>query len=410
MSGTAGEAAERNGPLRRRDRLVEYLALERNVAAVSVVMFLMGLGEELWKRFIPKYLEALGAPVAAIGLYGSARDFLDGAYQYPGGWLADRYGRRPALLLFAGLAIVGYAVYALAPAWPAVFVGLVFVMAWSSMANPALFAVVGDALPPERRTMGFTVQSILRRVPIMVAPTLGGLLIAAYGVRSGVRAGLALTILLALLTMVVAWRIRIPALADVAPTDLSGVWRALPVPLRRLLTSDILVRTCEGLVDVFLVLYAINVVGIAAVQYGALVAVQMATAIVVYLPAARMADRIGKKPFVIATFLAFSLFPLAVVLAKSFAALLLAFVVGGLREIGEPARKALIVDLAVPHLRARSVGLYYLVRSLSIAPAAFVGGLLWSQDPTLPFVLAGCFGVAGTVVFAVTVRVHDEVR
>lgn len=76
---------------------------------------------------------------------------------------------------------------------------------------------------------------------------------------------------------------------------------------------------------------------------------------------------------------------------------------GGLREIGEPARKALIVDLAEPHLRARSVGLYYLVRSLAVAPAAFVGGLLWQRSPMLPFLAAGAVGLVGTAVFAVTV-------
>ena len=109
----------------------------------------------------------------------------------------------------------------------------------------------------------------------------------------------------------------------------------------------------------------------------------------------------------VATFLAFSLFPLAVVAARSFGALLLAFVVGGLREIGEPARKALIVDLAQPHLRARSVGLYYLVRSLAVAPAAFVGGLLWRVSPAIPFYVAAAVGLIGTVVFAVTVEERD---
>lgn len=408
MSGATGTAAGRAPG--RRERVAGFLALERNVAAVAGAMFLMGLGEELWKRFVPKYLEALGAPVLAIGLYGTARDLLDGLYQYPGGWVADRHGRRTALLLFVALAGVGYALYFAAPAWPAVFLGLAFVMAWSSMANPTLFAVVGDALPPERRTMGFTVQSILRRVPIVIAPALGGLLIAAHGVRAGVRIGLALTLVLSCITLALVWRVRIPLMADAAPTGLRGVWRALPVPLRRLLASDILVRTCEGLVDVFLVLYATNVVGITAARFGALVGVQMVTAILVYIPAARMADRMGRKPFVVATFLAFSAFPLAVVAAQSFAGLVLAFVVGGLREIGEPARKALIVDLAVPHLRARSVGVYYLVRSLAVAPAAFVGGLLWSRDPVLPFALAGCFGLAGTAVFALTVREQAPAR
>ncbi len=387
-----------------RARIADALGLERNIVAVSVAMFLLALGENLWKRFLPKYLEALGAPVTAIGLFGTCEDFLDGVYQYPGGWIADHYGRRRALVLFVTLAALGYVLYGLAPAWPFVFVGLLFVMAWSSMASPTLFAVVGDALPKKRRALGFTVQSILRRVPIAVAPSLGGLVIAAYGVRGGVHFGLAVTVALAVVTLVVVTRVNIPVIADAVPTDILGVWRSLPTPLRWLLTSDIFIRTCEGLVDVFLVLYAINVIGIGAPAYGVLIAVQMTTAIVSYFPAARLADRVGRKPFVIATFVAFALFPIAVVLARDFATLAAAFVVGGLREIGEPARKALIVDLAQPSLRARSVGLYYLVRSVTIAPAAFVGGLLWEVTPAFPFWAAGAIGFVGVVVFALTVE------
>src|SRR5881394_2823063 len=149
-------------------RRVASLGLERNVVAVGSAMFLLGLGENLWKGFLPKYLQALGAPVLAIGLYGTLKDFLDGVYQYPGGWIADRYGRRRALLAFIVLATLGYAVYVVMPAWPVAFIGLALVMAWSSMATPTLFAVVGDALPRSKRTMGFTVQSMLRRVPIVI--------------------------------------------------------------------------------------------------------------------------------------------------------------------------------------------------------------------------------------------------
>ena len=64
----------------------------------------------------------------------------------------------------------------------------------------------------------------------------------------------------------------------------------------------------------------------------------------------------------------------------------------------------MIVDLARPDVRARAVGLYYLVRSLSITPAALVGGLLWRTAPRLPFLLAGVFGLLGALVFALTVQ------
>jgi MFS family permease len=379
-------------------------ALEPNIVAMSATVFLMAAGENLWKRFVPKYLEALGAPLTAIGLFGSCQDLFDGLYQYPGGWIGDRYGRRSALVLFVMLAMVGYGLYWAAPSWPVVFVGLAFVMAWSSMASPTLFAVVGDALPRERRALGFTVQSILRRVPIALAPAAGGMAIAMHGVVGGVHLGLAVTLGLAVVTLAVAGRIDIPVLPDEGATNIRLVWRALPAPLRWLLASDIVVRTCEGLVDVFLVLYALDVIGIGAPAYGVLIGIQAATAIVSYVPGARLADRIGRKPFVIATFIAFAVFPVAVVVAHDFATLMTAFVIGGLREVGEPARKAMIVDLVRPALRARSIGLYYLIRSVAIAPAAMIGGLLWAVTPALPFWMAGGVGLVGVALFAATVE------
>jgi MFS family permease len=381
-------------------RVLDFFGLQRNIALVSGAMFLMGMGEQLWRRFMPKYLEALGAPVLAIGLFGTTESVLDGTYQYPGGWVADRRGRRFALLLFAGLAAAGYAVYWAAPSWPFLFLGLALAMAWSGMASSTLFAVVGDSLPKGRRAVGFTAQSILKRLPIVIAPTLGGVAIVAYGIQQGIRFSLLATIVLAAVSISILARVRIPVFAESAPTGIRGVWRALPSSLRWLLLADIFARTCEAMVDVFIVLYATNIVGATAPQYGMLVAVEMITAVLVYLPAAKAADRFGRKPFVIATYLAFALFPLAVTLSRTVGALVLAFVVAGLREIGEPARKALILDLAEPHLRARSVGLYYLVRSVSIAPAAFIGGMLWKLAPPIPFYTAAAVGMIGAAVFA----------
>src|SRR5215204_761195 len=97
----------------RRGQLVDYLSLERNVSIAAAAVFILGLGEELWKKFVPKYLEALGASTPMIGLYGTAGDFFDAIYQYPGGWLADHLGRRRAFLTFASLATAGYLVFLL---------------------------------------------------------------------------------------------------------------------------------------------------------------------------------------------------------------------------------------------------------------------------------------------------------
>lgn len=387
----------------RSKRLANFFGLERNVVIASVAVFLLNFGEELWKKFLPKYLESLGASTLVIGFFGTAKDFFDAIYQYPGGWLADRLGRRSAFLVFIALASIGYLIYLFSPSWIFVFIGLAFAMAWSSMASPAIFAVIGDSLPKERRAMGFTVQSILKRIPVVIAPIIGGAIIAGIGIIAGVRIGIVITLVLAGISFFIVLAIKIPIKIG-EPANVRGIWRSFHSALKRLLISDIIIRTCEGMAEVFIVLYVTNIIGVSLAEFGILVAVQMITAILVYIPSAKLADRFGRKPFVIATFLCFALFPLGIMLSYNFTTLIFAFIIGGLREIGEPSRKAMIVDFAEPHLRARSVGLYYLVRSLSITPAAFIGGILWNFAPPTPFIAATVIGIIGTIVFAITVE------
>ena len=375
--------------------------------AASGAVFLLGFGEELWKKFLPKYLEALGASVPVIGLFGTAEDFLDAVYQYPGGWIADRFGRRNAFFLFLGLACIGYLVYLFGPSWPFVFVGLAFAMAWQSMASPAIFAIIGDALPPEKRAMGFSIQSILKRVPIVIAPLIGGVIITSRGIINGVRLGLIVTLAIAMITVLLICFINVKREAA-ASENIFGIWKSLRSNLKRLLISDIFIRTCEGMGDVLVILYVTNVLHVSVARFATLLAILFTTTLLIYVPAAKAADRVGRRPFIIATFCAFALYPLAVISAHDFVGLVLAFIIGGLREIGEPARKAMIVDFAQPKLRARSVGLYYLLRSMAITPAAAIGGLLWKFSPQTPFLIAGIFGIAGTFIFIATVHERGE--
>ena len=388
------------------ERAAHFLSLGRNVSAASSAVFLIGLGEELWKKFLPKYLESLGASALVVGLFGTGEDFFDALYQYPGGWIADHWGRRQAFLIFLSAAGVGYCIYLFSPSWPFLFLGLGFVMVWQSMGSPAIFATIGDELPKERRAMGFSVQSILKRIPMVISPLVGGAMIGTLGLRTGIRTGLAITLALVTITFPLLWTINLSA----SPRDtirLRGVWNSFHPLLKRLLISDIAIRTCEGMADIFVILYVTNVTRVSIPRYGILVAIQLATSILVYIPSAKMADRWGRKPFVIATFLCFAFFPVAVAFSPDFQWLMCAFIIGGLREIGEPSRKAMIVDFARHNLRARSVGLYYLVRSLSITPASAIGGLLWRIRPQLPFTVAGVIGVMGTLLFVATVQVGD---
>jgi MFS family permease len=386
------------GGLRRR------AGLTRGVGALAAGLVVYGFGQELWFRYLPAYLRALGASAFTVGAFGTLKDFLDAAYAYPGGVVTDRLGSRRALVLFALLSTCGFAVYLAWASVPAVFVGLLLVMAWPALGLPATFALVGEELAGGRRIVGFTVQAVVKRVPIVLAPPLGGYLVARFGMRAGMRGGFAASVVLALV-MLHALRRAFRRAED--GTDAGGGGAAAPpvrllAALKRLLAADVLVRLCEGLPDVFLVIWALEVVRVSPVEFGVLTSILTLTSIASYVPAAALAGRAEKKPLVVLTYVFFTLFPIAVVLSRSFAGLALAYVIGGLREIGEPSRKSLIVDLSAPEARGRSVGLYYAIRGFSVAGAAAIGGALWTLRPALTFLVAGVLGAAGTLYAALT--------
>jgi len=170
-------------------------------------------------------------------------------------------------------------------------------------------------------------------------------------------------------------------------------------PLRRLLFSDILVRFCERIPYAWVVIYAMDDVGVSAIKVGVLTAIEMIVASACYVPVAYLAERYGREPFVIATFFFFTLFPLSLVFAHSFAWLVVAFVIRGLKEFGDSPRKALIVGYARPEMRGRTVGAYYLIRDTFVSVGSLLGAWLWRLGPAVNFWGAAALGAAGTAIY-----------
>jgi hypothetical protein len=117
---------------------------------------------------------------------------------------------------------------------------------------------------------------------------------------------------------------------------------------------------------------------------------------------ARIADSSGREPWVTLTYGFFALFPLVLGLSGTPAMLVVAFICMGLREIGEPPRKALLVDLARVDRKSVDIGAYYFTRGLVVFPASIVGGVLWRVSPHLTFFAAAAVALIGTFIFALT--------
>jgi MFS family permease len=379
--------------------------LNPNTSVLLVSIVLIAAGEETWMRFVPKYLEVLGASAFVIGGYDGLKTLLGAVYAWPGGVIVDRFGYRTALTAFTVISIAGYLLVVAVPHWAAVVAGAFLFLAWSTLSLPATFTLVADSLPAGKHAMGIGVQSLVRRVPVIVGPIVGGMLIDRFGTIAGVRYGLLISILLGGLAL---WfQQRIADLTKTVNTDATGLWAALrrsDPRLVRLLWSDILIRFCERIPFAWVVIYAMNDLDVSASGVGILVAVEMVAAIACYLPASWLADRYGKEPFVVVTFIMFTAFPVALSLSTGFASLIVAFVVRGLKEFGEPARKALIVSYAAADSRGRAIGAYYLVRDSIVSLAALLGAFLWLINPKLNFWAAAAVGAFGTGIYVLTLH------
>jgi MFS family permease len=383
-------------------RLQGFLGLNASMIAMIVLVVFIGLGEKLAERFLPLYLMALGGSIYAVGSLNALDNLLSALYSYPGGWVSDRLGYKRALILFTAIAMAGYIVVILVQTWWAVFIGALLFISWTAVSLPAIMSLVSKTVPSRKRTMGVTVHSFVRRVPMALGPVIGGALIGALGTALGVRIGF----LVALILGAAAIPCVIALMKDDKPAlkrsgGILSSLRFIESPLRGLLLSDILVRFAEQIPYAFVVVWVVDVNRFSALQFGWLTAIEMVTAMAVYIPVAYLADRSTKKPFVLVTFVFFTLFPLALMYARSFPLLAVAFVIRGLKEFGEPTRKALIMDLAPEQAKALTFGAYYLVRDVVVSIAALSSAFFWSVSPQVNFLVAAGCGAVGTLLFAV---------
>lgn len=390
-------------------RVKEFFGLQKSMVGLLAMVVLVGMGEKMGERFLPIYLITLGGGALSVGLLSGMDNLLSALYSFPGGYLADRLGTKRALLVFNLIAMVGFVVVILIPAWQAVIVGSVFFLSWTAISLPATMGLVAQVLPKNRRTMGVTMHSLVRRFPMALGPLVGGVCIDIWGRVNGIRiafiGALAMAVVAAIVQQILikedARDQEAQATKSQAEKNPFRLLREMTPKLRNLLISDILIRFCEQIPYAFVVLWCMEVITmpVTGLQFGLLTTVEMATALLIYIPVAYLADRGHKKPFVQMTFVFFTLFPLVLLFCHSFWPLAGAFVLRGLKEFGEPTRKALIMDLAPENRKAGMFGLYYLLRDVVVSVAAFGGAYLWIIGPAVNLWVAFGFGVLGTCWF-----------
>jgi MFS family permease len=410
-----------------RPPLVALLALNRSVGVVLISVLFFGLGEQLWNPFLPAYLQAKIRPgldetvagvslaaLLAVGVYACLRNLFEAVCYVGGGQLTARLGDRGSLLLFGVLTIAGYALFLVWGTPAGAIVATLLIVGWEPLSVPVTFTTVGATVTRTSQGMAFALQSIQKRLPKILGPAVAGFVLAAavdhYGSReAGYVAGMRWLVAASLGLGVASLAIQLRWMPHHAPPPPGpgavAVVRQFPPALRRLLLAEVFTRWCDWLVREFVVLYLLAARGLDAWTVGLLFALQNVTALLTYLPVGRLTAVVGLQPFIGLTFVFFALFPLSLALAPGGWGLMLAFVVYGLREIGEPARKALITSLVPAPIRAQGVGLYWGLRSVAICWASLVGAVVWYRlGPEALLYLAFVFGAIGSGIYYLLAR------
>ena len=438
------------------DPFRQFFALERDVLVLSLAMLAFSLAFQMTSRYVPEYLNVLGASAGVIGLYGSVGNLISAVYPYPGGALSDRIGSRFALTLFGTIATVGFLLWYVAPFLPPVdlpviefalpalgaislggtvdpwiwlFVGLFLTQAWKSFGLGATFAVVKQATAREQLAMGFASTEVFRRIGFLLGPLIAaGLLAAAADFVTGFQFVLLVAIGFGAVATV-AQHVLYDASEDSLGKSFEGIseiladLRAMPATLRPLLVADTLVRFANGMVYVFFVIVVTDFLTVGFdfggvslrpdAFFGVLLGIEMVIALLSMAPVSKLAERTGLKPVVAIGFTVYAVFPILLIYAPADQWLLLAlFAFSGLRFAGLPAHKALIVGPAERDAGGRVAGTYYLLRNTLVIPSAALGGWLYGSDwtvetvagtvtagPELAFGVASIVGAAGVAYF-----------
>lgn len=148
--------------------------IDHRLAALMVVAFVSTLGEFLVVALLPFYAERYGATPLEIGALVSAFALASMATAPLWGRLADRRGRRPALLLGLLVSALGYLLFGLAQSLELLLLArLVHGVGGGTV--PVVFAYIADSVTGERRAEGIGWVTAVTSSAAMIGPAVGGI-------------------------------------------------------------------------------------------------------------------------------------------------------------------------------------------------------------------------------------------
>jgi MFS family permease len=400
----------------------EFYFITGNYQVLVVSWIIMDLAMEMpvpnFQLYVQDVLGGKDFPMA-LGIIGLANWVAMAIVAFPGGYLADKYGRRKLITTMTFVMALSNLFFALAPSWHFILIGTI-VHSLCLIYQPALFAMVQDSLPPERRGMGSSIIQLIHGTFNTPGPAIAGLLLLAFGLETSMR--IIYIIVTILYAIAAIWRIKLKeTLTNGEPIrfryfvssypkavkESFKVWKAVPPSMLWLFVVQTIVMFGMSLTQVMNAIYATETLGIPKEQWWLTFIPLLLTMIVASIPIGKMVDTVGRK---IPLILGLAIFGTATLIFVS-GNLLTVMVSMALFAIGQllvmSAAMALSTDLVNPENRGKVVGFRNFVGYIFNGLGMLLGNYLYvSFFPQLPFHLALGLSVLG--IFIVLFLVQES--
>ena len=377
--------------------------LRGNFLLITISWIILFAAQPIPDTYASLFYLHLGANAFLLSIMGFAGSIAVALVQFPGGYLADKHGRRGLIVSMTfGLAI-GSSFFIFAPSWPFLLVGLL-IQNVCSIYGPALMSMVIDSLPPENRGAGFSFQSVITTLVLLPAPLIAQYLVVTFNFDSGMRIAYTLVTIayfaIALLrlklkeTLPPTEKISRPtfrgAIGNYAKSVREGiyVWRRVPKSAYNLFLAIIIINGLVVSCQTYFVVYATSILKISLGQWAIVVAFRYLSIAVPGIVAGLSMDVMGRKRFLILGYLLYVPGMLLFINAD-FNMLLLAFFFFGLGNLLQlNSYQVLMGDLVPRGLRGTVTGCLQFFMFLMQAVLQIIVGLLYAfVSPQLPFIL-----------------------
>lgn len=378
----------------------EFSFIQGNFLVMVISWLVLDFFIELPGTYYPLYVEALGGTATTIGLIGSVSLLASAIVQIPGGFLADKYGRKWLIVSMTFMAALARIFYVYAPSWEWIMVGAI-IAGFCGIYQPALQAIVADSVPKEKRGMGFSIINLIASVSTTPAPLFAGYLFTIYGLVPSMRliyklviGGLMIAALLRTkLTETVEnpEKIKVSKLLGEYPASMREsikVWGLVPRAAFILFLVDVVMNYTSGLFQPILVLYMVKDLGITELQLSYVWTIFPIAILVFALPAGKLIDKIGKKKPIMASFVLWVVAILLMVNGNYIRAILSMITVGLLMVMANSALGALNAGLVPKEHRGKVNGSTGFFRLIAAALGQFTGGWLFDNvNHQVPFLI-----------------------